>query len=402
MQAILAHRIELRPNRRQAEFFGKAVGVSRFAYNWALEQWQRWYKEHQQDPSRPKPNEWALKREFNRIKREQFPWVLEVPKSVPEQAIMDLGKAFKRFFQRKSKYPTFRKKGRNDSACMASWSRAFKVEGNRIRLPKIGWVRMRESLRFQGTLMSAVISHQAGRWYVSIRVQLEWQPPVRESQADEAVGVDLGIKDEVTLSTGEKFSGPKPLRRLLRLLRRRSRQHSRKRKGSQNRRKSALRLARLHRRISNIRKDWTHKLTTMLVRRFSVIVIEDLNVREMQQNRRLSRALIDSMLGEIRRQLEYKCRLYGCRLIVADKWYPSSKMCSICGAINADLALSNRVWTCACGAVHDRDVNAAVNLLRFGLASLNSPTEGYSGSHACGDRQRPVVEAGTVEWKEFP
>ncbi|MHA2642857.1 MAG: RNA-guided endonuclease TnpB family protein [bacterium JZ-2024 1] len=222
------------------------------------------------------------------------------------------------------------------------------------------------------------------RWYVSIAVQLEWQPPVRESQADEAVGVDLGVKEEVTLSAGEKFSGPKPLRRLLERLRRRSRQHSRKRKGSHNRRKSALRLARLHQRISNIRRDWTHKLTTALVGHFSMIVVEDLNVRGMQQSGRLSRALIVSLFGEIRRQLEYKCRLYGCRLVLVERWYPSSKRCSVCQCVNAGLALSDRVWTCACGAVHDRDVNAAVNILRFGLASLNSPTGSYPGSHACG------------------
>lgn len=328
--------------------------------------------------------------------------MLEVPKSVPQQAIKNVGKAFQNFF-RGGRYPQFHKKGRNDSARLDNGPGTFKVEGKRIKLTKVGWIRMREQLRFQGKLLSATVSRQAGRWYVSIAVEMQWQSSARESQADRAVGLDLGIKDEVVLSTGEKLAGPKPLRRLLKVLRRRSRQHSRKQKGSKNRLKSALRLARLHKRISDIRRDWAHKLTTSLVRRFSTIVVEDLNVRGMQQNGRLARSLVDSLFGEIRRQLEYKCRLYGSRLVVVDRRYPSSKTCGVCGSLNADLKLSDRVWTCsACGTVHDRDVNAARNLLRIGMSSLNSSTASYAGSNACGDRHGPVVEAGTVEWNKFP
>jgi len=201
MQIVLAHRIELRLNRQQERFLRQCVGVARFAYNWALEQWQKQYQAHRQDPTQPKPNEAALRRQFNKIKREQFPWVLEVPKSVPQQAIKNLGTAFQNFFHGGGKYPQFHKKGRNDSARLDNGPGTFRVEGRRIRLPKIGWIRMREQLRFHGKLLSATVSHQAGRWYVSIAVEMQWQSPARESQAEGAVGVDLGIKDEVTLSS---------------------------------------------------------------------------------------------------------------------------------------------------------------------------------------------------------
>jgi putative transposase len=203
---------------------------------------------------------------------------------------------------------------------------------------------------------------------VAVSVEMPDQLTTSESQA--VVGVDLGIKALATLSTGEQFAAPKPLARQMERLQRLSRQLSRKQKGSQNRAKARMRVARLHAQIANIRNDALHKLTTMLVARFGTVVIEDLNVRGMQRNRRLARAIGDVGMGEFRRQLAYKVETAGVRVVVADRWYPSSKMCSACGFKLDILPLAVREWVCPqCGVVHERDINAAVNLEQLGRAT---------------------------------
>jgi putative transposase len=232
-------------------------------------------------------------------------------------------------------------------------------------LPVMGWVKLREELRFSGKALSATVRRVADRWFVSVSVEVDLPEPVRESQA--AVGIDLGVSTAATLSSGEKLPGPKALRAHLERLQRLSRWHSRKKKGSNNRRKSAMRLARLHARISSVRQDWLHQTTTRLAREFAVIGMEDLNVRGMMTNQKLARNMGDIGFHEFRRQLEYKSRLYGADLVTASRWFPSSKICSACGRISEELPLSLREWTCQCGAFHDRDINAARNLRRYAL-----------------------------------
>jgi putative transposase len=212
--------------------------------------------------------------------------------------------------------------------------------------------------------------------------------PQAENQAENqgAVGVDLGVSALATLSTGEKIAGPKAHTALLARLKRLSRSLSRKQKGSANRAKAKEKLARLYARISHIRQDALHKLTTNLTRRFHTICIEDLNVRGMMKNRYLARSIADMSFFEFRRQLEYKAAMRGGQVVVADRFFPSSKTCSACGHKLDDLPLSVREWTCtACGAQHDRDVNAAKNLLAYGLAILNGPTASSAGCQACGE-----------------
>ena len=370
---LLAHRIELKPNNAQATFFAKGCGVARFAYNWALERWQQRYQAGE------KVSEALLRRELNAIKREQFPWMLEVPKSAVQQAVKDLGSAFDHFFRRvkagqKPGFPRFKKKGVNDSFRIdngppTQGADAVRVEGSRIRIPKLGWVRMREPVRFRGQIKQAVVSRQADRWYVSILVDTPYHPNQPRKNHGGAVGMDLGVKALATLSTGEVIEGPKALNHLLRKLRRASKALSRKRKGSSNRRKAQMELARLHRRISNIRKDALHKLTTHLALNHDVIVIEDLNVSGMVKNRHLSRHIADAGFYELRRQLEYKAKLYGCEIVLADRFYPSSKTCSNCGAVTEELKLSERVFRCdSCGFEIDRDMNAAINLEKLAVS----------------------------------
>lgn len=368
---ILAHKIALAPKVKQAVYFARACGTSRFSWNWALAEWEKQYK------AGGKPSEASLRKQLNAIKREQFPWMLDVTKAAPQQAIKNLGRAFANFFmdlkkpksQRKIGYPQFKKKGEYDSFRAENGSDTFFVEGKRIKLPVVGWVKMRESLRFNGKILSATVSRVADRWFVSITVDVIHQIPVRENQTA-AGGVDLGINALATISDGSTIKGPKALRSNMKRLKRLSRSLSRKVKGSANRRKARAKVACLHARISNIRKDGLHKLTTELVRRFSVIGIEDLNVRGMMANGKLSRAIADMGFHEFKRQLTYKADMAGTRIVLADRWYPSSKTCSACSHVVPTLPLSVRDWTCpACGSVHDRDVNAAINLKNMAVSS---------------------------------
>jgi putative transposase len=386
---ILAHKIALDPNVEQAVYFARACGTARFAWNWALSEWQRQYKEG------GKPSEAALRKQLNTAKREQFPWMLEVTKVAPQQAIKNLGAAFKRFFEGKAKYPRFKKKGIHDSFRAENGPGTFAFDEKRIKLPVVGWVKMREILRLEGKILSATVSRVADRWFVSVTVEVAHQVPARENQA--VGGVDLGVKALATMSDGGAVEGPKALRSNLKKLRRLSRSLSRKVKGSANRRKAKAKIARLHARISNIRKDGLHKLTTELVNRFAVIGIEDLNVKGMMANGKLSRAVADMGFHEFRRQLDYKAAMAGTRIVVADRWSPSSKTCSDCGHVVPTLPLSVRDWVCpACGSVHDRDRNAAINLMN--IAASSAVTACGAGSSDGG--LAPVVKLSAMK-QEF-
>lgn len=365
---IIAHKIALDPNNVQATYFARAAGTARFAYNWALAEWKRQYEAWKLDNSLPKPSQAALRRQLNAIKREQFPWMLEVTKNAPQMAIIQLGDAFKNFFAGRSRYPQFRKKGVHDRFTLTNDQ--FSIDGSRIRIPNLGWVRMCEPLRFTGKIMSATVSRVADCWFVSITVDTQNDLPLPKAENQGAVGVDLGVSALATLSTGETITGPKPHKALLNRLRRLSRSLSRKQKGSANRKKAKAKLARLHARIANIRSDALHQLTTNLTRRFHTIGIEDLNVRGMMKNRHLARSIADMGFFEFRRQLEYKSLRRGGQVVVAERFFASSKTCSACGHRLDALPLSVREWACpACGVIHDRDVNAATNLKNLAVSS---------------------------------
>jgi putative transposase len=389
---LVAHRIRLDPNKLQRTYLARAAGTARFAYNWALAEWGRQYAIWKADPASPRPSEGALQRQLNSIKRDAFPWMLDVTKCAPQMAIIQLGRAFENFFAGRARYPRPRRKGVDDRFAITNDD--FRVDGKRLRIPKLGWVRIRESLRFTGHIMSATISRKADHWYASITVDSPDLPlPPADNQG--VVGGDLGISRLATLSTGESVEGPKALRRLLTNLRRLSRGLSRKVKGSANRAKAREKLARLHERIGNIRRESLHQLTTSLTRRFHTIGIEDLNIRGMLRNRTLARAIADMGFYEFRRQLEYKAARRGRRVVVVDRWYPSSKKCSQCGHVLGVLTLAQRSWTCPdCGAAHDRDVNATINLMN--LAESSSVTacggEGAGLAHKCQVKPAPVKQ----------
>jgi putative transposase len=305
-------------------------------------------------------------------------------------AIIQLGRAFENFFAGRARYPRFRRKGRDDRFSLSNDQ--FRVEGGRIRIPKLGWVRMRETLRFAGRIVSASVARVADHWYASITVDTS-DPPGPPAENQGAVGVDLGVTALATLSTGETFSGPKALRTLLSRLRQLSRAVSRKVKGSRNRARAKLKLARLHARIANIRRDSLHQLSTRITRRFHTIGIEDLNVKGMLGNRHLARAIADMGFYELRRQLEYKAAWRGGQVVLVDRWYPSSKLCSCCGYRLEALDLGVRHWTCpGCGASNDRDVNAAINLKNVAVSSTASACGGEGAGPARKREVKPAPE----------
>ena len=416
---LMAHKIALNPNNTQATYFARASGTARFAYNWALAEWQRQYEAWKADNRLPKPSQAALRRQLNALKQEQYPWMLEVTKNAPQMAIMQLGCAFKNFWAGRAKYPKFRKKGVHDRPCgrqcrFSLSNDQFSVKGSRIRIPHLGWVRMRESLRFTGKILSATLSRVADKWFVSITVDTE-DLPKRRAENQGATGVDLGLSALATLSTGEKVIGPKPHRALLKRQKRLSRSLSRKHKAakaklglaanapipkgvrlpvSENAKKARAQLSRLHARIANIRQDALHKLTTDLTRRFHTIGIEDLNVRGMVKNRHLARSVADMGFFEFRRQLEYKAGRRGGRVVVADRWFASSKICSVCAVQQDKMRLSVREWTCpACGTDHDRDVNAARNLQNMAVSS----TVAACGEEGSGLRRKTKTKPASVK-----
>ena len=343
----------------------KACGTSRFAYNWGLENWGKMYEEYKKDKSKPCPNARLLRKNLNSIKKEQYPWMKEVSKFATQSAFEDLGIAFKNFFEKRAKYPKFHKKGYDDSFRFLQ----FKVQDNKLFVPRLGWVKMRESLRFSGKPLSVTVSKSSSnRWYASILVELDQNPYPTISENQGIVGIDLGVKSLATLSTGEIIEGPKPLKKLEKKLKRLCRRRDRRQLGSKRREKAKIQAAKLYEKISNIRHNFLDQLTTWLVNNFKVICIEDLKTKNMMKNHHLAKAISDMGWGFFKSMLKYKCSLRNVRLILVDTFYPSSKTCANCGSILDKLDLSIREWTCPdCGHHHNRDVNAAINLRNLSL-----------------------------------
>lgn len=352
---ILSHKIRIYPNCEQEKFLKKSCGVARFAYNWGLAEWQSRYKNGE------KPNYLKLKKQFNEIKRVEFPFVCEVSKCCAETAFLNLGKAYKNFFLKRAKYPRFKKKGVHDSFWLDNLK--FRVYGKHIKLAKMQPMRMAESLRFEGKIMSGTVSRVADKWYISIAVEI--QRDLTLPKTGKFAGVDLGVKDIAITSDGCKFANPRWIHKSEKKLKRLQRELARRKRASKRREKTRLRLARQHNRVANQRKDWLHKITTYLVRKYDVISLEDLNVRGMTKNHSLAKAITNVSFGEFNRQIEYKAQMHGKQIYRVDRFFPSSKTCSNCGCIQEKMPLNVREWTCPdCGAHHDRDINAATNLLR--------------------------------------
>lgn len=384
MKINRAYCYELKPNVNQKVLLAKHAGAARFAYNWGLALRMELYEKEKKFT-----NAIEQHKILNSLKSTQFPWMYEVSKCAPQEALRDLDKAFKNFFRglkqsQKIGFPKFKKKSYHDSFRLTG---TIKIQQNKIQLPRLGPIKLKENSKVEGKILSATISREADRWYVSLTI--EQHIPEPSPIEGEVIGVDVGLNHFAILSNKIKIVAPKPLEKKIKRLKRLSKQHSRKIKGSKNRKKSALKLARQHRKIRNIRQNFLHKTSTELAKTKSVIIIEDLDIKSMLQGPyKLNRSIQDVGWGEFRRMLEYKTMWYGSKLVVAPRYYPSSKKCSICDHTMSKMPLSLREWSCPkCKTHHDRDVNASQNLVNYYTGS--SP-----GIYACGDSSG----GGTGNW----
>jgi len=359
-----AHKIRLNPTSEQKQYLQQACGIARFCFNWGLAEWKHQYEED------GKPSAYALKKQFNAIKHEQFPWVYDVTKCAQDSGFRNLDTAFMNFFRRcrngdtKKGYPNFKSKKKSKQSFRMDGART-EMEGHWLKLERLDTpINMAEILRFDGKVMSVTVVEDTGHWYAAINVELD--PPEHE-HSQKSVGVDLGVKTLAMLSDGTQFENQKLLRSEMRKFKRFNRELSRRQRASGRWRRTRQKLARLHRQVADRRLDYQHKMTTGIAQTYKIVGIEDLNVAGMLRNHRLALSITDAGFGEIRRQLKYKAEWYDGLIVEIDRFFPSSKLCRHCGCINADLTLADREWTCDCGAVLNRDRNAALNIEREAL-----------------------------------
>ena len=360
---IRAHKIRLNPTPEQANYFARAAGTSRFVWNWALEEWNRQYEAGE------RPTALGLKKQFNEIRREHFPWTWEVTKNASDQPFLDLGKAFTAFFEKKARRPRFKSKKRRKASFYLA-NDQFELGDYRIWVPKLGWVNMAENLRFKGRVTGARITKTADWWCVSIQVEM---PDTLPEKRPAAVGIDVGLCRLATLSTGEGYENQAFLKTALKKLRQANKRLHRRTPGSKNREKARRQVARLHHRITCMRDDVLHKLTTKLANCYGTIGMEDLNLKGLLKNRRLSRAFSDAALGKLHSLLNAKVEQRGGQVIKIGRFFPSSKTCHACGWKWEEMQVSDRAFLCqnpTC-ADHqfeqDRDYNASLNILREAL-----------------------------------
>ena len=362
---IRAHKIRLHPTEEQKNYFVRAAGTARFVWNWALAEWNR------QSEAGEKPTAFKLKQQFNAIRREQFPWTWEVTKNASDQPFLDLGKAFSAFFEGKAYRPRFKSKKRSKASFYLA-NDQFELGDHRVWIPKLGWVNMAEKLRFQGKVAGARITRTADWWFISITVDV---PDERPEKRHTAVGIDVGLNRLATLSTGEGYENQAFLKTSLKKLRQANKRLHRRKPGSKNREKARRRVARLYYRISCMREDVLHKLTTMIAQGYGIIGVEDLHLKGLLKNRRLSRSFSDAALGKLLDLLTHKVEQRGGQVIHVGRFFPSSKMCHACGWKWADMDLSDRLFLCQnphCPYQHvaqDRDHNAALNIRRAGASA---------------------------------
>lgn len=371
---VKAHQIRIYPTKSQEVLFRKSCGVARFSYNWALAKWKEMYE------SGKRPSAYALIKLQNSIKKQQFPFFSEVSKNAPQYAIHNVEKAFNNFFNKNAKYPRFKKKGIKDSFVAVENKEEFKQRDFKIWIPRIGWTKCAENLRFEGKVNNVSVRRIANLWFAIVNIEVPESEPLKPIGGEsQAIGIDFGISYLMVLSDGTFIKNPRALQRNLKRLKQRQRRLSKKQKGSNNQKKQQIKVGRIHYRVSCIRKNAIHDATSNIIKKYDKIIVEDLNVRGMVKNRNLSRALSDASFGEIARQLKYKALWHGKEMVVADRWFASSKICSNCGNKKGTISLSERIYKCDnCGLEINRDLNAAKNLASY------SPTPKCGESNASG------------------
>jgi putative transposase len=344
--------LRLYPNRETAYNLERLNDARRFVWNWALA-----YCKEQYAATGKTPTRFDLCAKLTALKRlPETRWLSDFPLEALRGSLVDLEQAFKRWWKKLGRAPKF--KGRVEPTRFRFAGKGVQIKDGQLYVPKIGWIPCRGRIS-DAEVSTCAVRLVAGRWQASVQVR-ERRDVLPESPS--VVGIDLGLKSLVTTSDGVKIEAPKFFRNAQRAIKRAAQSVSRKKKGSANREKAKKRLARIHARAAAKREAFLHRVTTDLVREHGTLVIEDLCVKAMAKTR-LAKSVLDAAFREFRRQVTYKCSWYGRRLVVADRWFASSRLCSACGAKNEDLTLKDREWTCdGCGTLHDRDFNASMNL----------------------------------------
>lgn len=357
---LLAHKIEIRPTQEQKQYLRKCCGISRLIYNECL--------------AYSKDLKWNKKEIMSYYQtklRDRYPFITEVSTRVSRSAIDDLENSYKRFFNKTSKFPKFKKKKLNESFSIREKEK-FTVKDRSLKIEKLKTkLKLRNKLRFNGIPKQVTISFSGGKWFASILV--ETSNIKSRNPRDEVVGVDLGLKTLATLSDGNIFNNPKSFRSKERKLAKLQKKLSRQVKDSNNYNETKLKVNKLHFYIAKQREACLQELYTFIISNYKVIVIENLNVVGMLKNRKLSKSIMDAGFGMFSIMMDYKSKIYGNKLIYADTFYPSSKTCSNCGSIKKDLKLSDRVYKCEhCGFEIDRDLNASINLKKLAIGYSDS------------------------------
>ncbi len=401
MKINKAYKVELKPNNKQRTLLEKSAGTARFAYNWGLNERIELYKSEKKTLTAIDQHKILCTK-----KKTEYPWMYEVSKMAPQEALRDLDKAFKNFFRgikkgQKIGFPKFKSKHKSKDSFKISYG--FYVFNAEVRIPKVGRVRLKEKGYIPTKnvkINSTTVSKEADGWFVSVQVE---QNIVEPKEPETVLGVDVGIKELVVCSNGQIFKNPKYLKNSKKKLAHAQKNLARKKsnketkKSSNNRNKAKLKVQKIYRKIRNQRLDTIHKMTSNLVKtKPRYIVLEDLNVKGMMKNHKLAGAVADASFYEIKRQLQYKTSWYGGEVIEVDRFFPSSKLCSSCGCLKEDLTLQDRTYTCDCGLSIDRDLNASINLEHYGLDKLKH-TVSSTGIKACGESVRPKEDVSSLE-----
>ena len=367
---ILAKKVRLYPNEIQEQKLWQSVGTARFIYNWTLAKQEENYKNGGKFIS-----DGVLRKEITQLKKNELSWLNEVSNNIAKQAVKDACDAYKRFFKGLSDKPRFKAKKRSKKSFYND-NVKLKVKDNKlVNIEKIGWIKTNEQLPIGVKYSNPRISYDNKYWYISVGIEQEEN---QEELTDISLGIDLGLKDLAICSDGTVYKNinktymvRKIEKRLKRLQKQVSRKYEKNQKGKEyvktkNIIKLEKQIQQVHRRLANIRNNYLHQTTTNIVKTKPYrVVIEDLAVSDMMKNKHLSDAIRKQGFSEFRRQLEYKCNFRGIKLVVADRFYPSSKSCSQCGKIKKDLKLKDRVYKCSCGLNIDRDLNASINLSKY-------------------------------------
>jgi len=368
---IKAYKKRIYPNKKQQILLDNNFGAVRWIYNWALDKKIKAYQKDKKQISC-----FDLIKELPKLKKQkETEWLKEANAQSLQQSIRNLDNAFTRFFREKKGFPKFKSRKKNKNSFITPQGIKIDFENKKLQIEKIGKLKIRIEKRFEGKIKTVIISkNNINQYFASMVVETPDNClNKKEIKEKTTLGIDLGIKDFAILSNGRKIKNNKFLKNSENRLKVLQRRLSKKKKGSQNRKRAKFKVAKLHNKISNQRSDFLHKFTYQLTHdnQVQTIAIEDLNVSGMLKNHCLAKAISDVAWSEFRRQLSYKCEWYGKNLLVIGRFEPSSKMCS-CGEINKDLKLSDRKWTCKkCGLTHDRDILASQNIKRFALKKQN-------------------------------